>query len=137
MQTEARVGVVVESGGQIMRRQQYQALKDQQPQIGAVAHLISGGVAGAFSKTCTAPLGRITILFQVSFSLWPLFYLGCQFSHWIYCFFFTRELFFLLRGYRRYLVLLKTNLTNLLRLMDLQFGRGTSGCEFLYIVANE
>lgn len=59
------MGVVVESGGQIMRRQQYQALKDQQPQIGAVAHLISGGVAGAFSKTCTAPLGRITILFQV------------------------------------------------------------------------
>ena len=28
--------------------------------------LLSGGVAGAFSKTCTAPLARLTILYQVS-----------------------------------------------------------------------
>ncbi|CAA6661717.1 unnamed protein product [Spirodela intermedia] len=44
--------------------QQQQALQ-QQPQIGTWQHLLSGGVAGAVSKTCTAPLARLTILFQV------------------------------------------------------------------------
>lgn len=27
--------------------------------------MLAGGLAGAFSKTCTAPLGRMTILFQL------------------------------------------------------------------------
>ncbi|RRT83963.1 hypothetical protein BHE74_00036953 [Ensete ventricosum] len=86
MQTEARVGVVVEGGGHRtlssghaggagaldggarrysshQPRQQQQQLQHQ-PQIGTVAHLIAGGVAGAVSKTCTAPLARLTILFQ-------------------------------------------------------------------------
>lgn len=87
MQTEARVGVVVEDNRQralssghgdggvgdgkrrYSTQQQSQAPKQQlhhQPHIGTVEHLIAGGVAGAVSKTCTAPLARLTILFQVS-----------------------------------------------------------------------
>lgn len=30
-----------------------------------VKMMVSGGVAGAFAKTCTAPLARLTILYQV------------------------------------------------------------------------
>ncbi|CAO2193590.1 unnamed protein product [Urochloa humidicola] len=62
MQTEARVGVVVDGGAghaAVGRRQ-------EQRHIGTAAHLASGGFAGAVSKTCTAPLARLTILFQVA-----------------------------------------------------------------------
>lgn len=31
----------------------------------SLRHALSGGVAGAFSKTCTAPLARMVILYQV------------------------------------------------------------------------
>ncbi|KAL6541806.1 hypothetical protein OROGR_011292 [Orobanche gracilis] len=62
--TEARVGMVVEGGG---LNATPSVLKEQrrQRQIGTASQLLAGGLAGAVSKTCTAPLARLTILFQI------------------------------------------------------------------------
>lgn len=66
---EARVGVAVDGGG--VRK----LVQPPPPKhIGTVSQLLAGGVAGAFSKSCTAPLARLTILFQV-----PIFLISSQF----------------------------------------------------------
>lgn len=66
MQTEARVGVVVEGGGLSAASSSVVVEPPRQRQIGTASQLLAGGLAGAVSKTCTAPLARLTILFQVS-----------------------------------------------------------------------
>nr|CAB3476319.1 unnamed protein product [Digitaria exilis] len=82
MQTEARVGVVVDGAAVAVERRQ------EQRHIGTAAHLAAGGFAGAVSKSCTAPLARLTILFQVNIFVAPsspriihLLYVGCAGMH--------------------------------------------------------
>lgn len=83
MNIEARVGVAVDGAlnpATAVHSSVVDAgalsLPQKQPQsrFGTVENLLAGGIAGAFSKTCTAPLARLTILFQVFFELKFLFF---------------------------------------------------------------
>lgn len=69
---EARVGLsnkAAAGGGKISYINHTTNLKQEEAavpsKLGTVPHLVAGGLAGAFSKTCTAPFARLTILFQV------------------------------------------------------------------------
>ena len=96
---EARVGAVVEGGQRALNSaaaaahgsivdagarkflQQHNNSQQQHSQLGIIQQLLAGGVAGAFSKTCTAPLARLTILFQVAIFFSIILY--CILELWV------------------------------------------------------
>ena len=62
---KTRETVICAEDGTARKLAQQRKSLHQQSQIGTVLQLLAGGIVGALSKTCTASLARLTILFQV------------------------------------------------------------------------
>ena len=68
----------------------------------ALIQFLSGGIAGSTAKTCSAPLDRVKILYQVSEGGGVIvaegFWLGCSFFFFFFFYFFRRRILIIL-GY--------------------------------------
>jgi len=68
--TEADMLRVLAVDEELLLEDEEEGIPPRQEVLETVKLLFSGGVAGAFSKTATAPLARLTILYQVCIAMY-------------------------------------------------------------------